>query len=130
MRFIHLYLVVYFLLVAGALFALWQAQVLQQMPGEWVGLFVLIALSLGILLAVLSWRPAPTPTSSSRREVVLPDISSSSRPSELARDMVHVRVTMRRAYLVLLLLCVTGLACQEGGTVRVRKLDIQRRHRP
>jgi hypothetical protein len=58
-RFIHLYLAVYFLLVAGALFALWQAQVLQRMPGEWVALFVLVALSLGMLLAFLSWRPAP-----------------------------------------------------------------------
>ena len=37
-RFIHLYLAVYFLLIAGAVFALWQAQVLQRMPGEWVGL--------------------------------------------------------------------------------------------
>jgi hypothetical protein len=60
-RFIHLYLAVYFLLVAGALVALWQAQVLQRMPGQWVGLFVLVSLSLGIILAVLSWSPTPAP---------------------------------------------------------------------
>jgi hypothetical protein len=58
-RFIHLYLVVYFLLIGGALLALWRAQVLQHVPGEWVGLSVLISVSLGLLLAFLSSRPAP-----------------------------------------------------------------------
>jgi outer membrane protein assembly complex protein YaeT len=32
---------------------------------------------------------------------------------------------MRRVYFALILICVTGLACQEGGTVRVRKLDFK-----
>jgi outer membrane protein insertion porin family/translocation and assembly module TamA len=32
---------------------------------------------------------------------------------------------MRPVYFLLLFLCVTGLACQEGGTVRVRKLDFK-----
>jgi len=59
-RFIHLYLSVYFLLIAGAVFALWRAQVLQRMPGEWVGLSVLISVSLGVLLAVFSSRPSPS----------------------------------------------------------------------
>jgi uncharacterized membrane protein YraQ (UPF0718 family) len=58
-RLIHFYLAVYFLLVAGAVLSLWQAQVLQRMPGEWVGLSVLVAISLGVLLAFLSHRPAP-----------------------------------------------------------------------
>jgi hypothetical protein len=57
-RVIHLYLAVYFLLIAGALFSMWQAQVLQRMPGEWVGLSVLVSVSLGILLGLLSSRPA------------------------------------------------------------------------
>jgi hypothetical protein len=57
-RFIHLYLTAYFLLLAGAVFALWQAQVLQRMPGEWIGLSLLVAVSLGILLGVLSVKPA------------------------------------------------------------------------
>jgi hypothetical protein len=60
-RFIHIYLTVYFLLIAGAVFALWQAQVLQRLPGEWVGLSVLVAISLGGLLAFLSSRPSPVP---------------------------------------------------------------------
>jgi hypothetical protein len=58
-RFIHLYLAVYFLLIAGAVFALWRAQALQRMSGEWVGLSLIVAVSLGILLAVLSSRPSP-----------------------------------------------------------------------
>src|SRR4051794_37359852 len=32
---------------------------------------------------------------------------------------------MRRAHLALILICMTGLACQEGGTVRVRKLEFK-----
>jgi outer membrane protein assembly complex protein YaeT len=43
----------------------------------------------------------------------------------MARDMVHGKATMRRVYFALILICVTGLACQEGGTVRVRKLDFK-----
>jgi hypothetical protein len=60
-RFIHVYLAVYFLLIAGAVFALWQAQVLQRMSGEWVGLSILISVSLGVLLAILSSRPSLAP---------------------------------------------------------------------
>jgi hypothetical protein len=60
-RFIHFYLAAYFLLIAGAVFALWRAQALQRLPAEWVGLSLLLAVSLGILLAVLSSRPAPDP---------------------------------------------------------------------
>jgi len=56
-RFIHVYLVFYFALIAGALVASWQAQVLQRIPSTWVGLAVLVSVSLGLLLAILSSRP-------------------------------------------------------------------------
>jgi hypothetical protein len=58
-RFIYFYLVIYFALIAGAVYALWRAQVLQRMPSEWVGLSVVVSVSLGLLLALLSYRPAP-----------------------------------------------------------------------
>ena len=58
-RFIHLYLGIYFLLIAGAGATLWRADVLQRMPREWVGFSLVVAVSLGILLAVLSLQPAP-----------------------------------------------------------------------
>jgi outer membrane protein assembly complex protein YaeT len=39
--------------------------------------------------------------------------------------MVLVSGDMRRVYLAVLVICVTGLACEEGGTVRVRKLEFK-----
>jgi len=57
MRFIHLYLIGYFVLVIGAGLALWQAGVLQRMPAIWVFISFLIVVGLGILLAVTSVRP-------------------------------------------------------------------------
>jgi hypothetical protein len=60
-RLIHIYLALYFLLIAGAVFALWQAEVLQRLPGEWVGLSVLVSISLGVLHAFLSSRPPAVP---------------------------------------------------------------------
>jgi hypothetical protein len=56
MRFIHLYLIGYFILIAGAGLALWQAGVLSRIPPVWLGITALIAIGLGILLAVTSTR--------------------------------------------------------------------------
>jgi len=61
MRFIHLYLVGYFVLLFGAGLALWQAGVVQRVPAAWLGVAVLVVLGLGIVLAVTSTRP-PTRT--------------------------------------------------------------------
>jgi hypothetical protein len=61
MRFIHLYLVGYFVLLFGAGFALWQAGVVQHVPAAWLGVAVLVAVGLGIVLAMTSTRP-PTRT--------------------------------------------------------------------
>lgn len=60
MRFLKIYLVGYFLLLMGALWALWQSGILNEIPGVWVAIGALIAVGLGIMLAVASSRPAIT----------------------------------------------------------------------
>jgi hypothetical protein len=57
MRFIHLYLIGYFVLVVGAGLALWQAGVLQRIAPAWIGIAALIAVGLGIMLAVTASGP-------------------------------------------------------------------------
>ena len=62
MRFIHLYLIGYFVLVIGAGLALWEAGVLHRISPIWVLIGSLIVVGLGILLAVTSVRPTTTIT--------------------------------------------------------------------
>jgi hypothetical protein len=57
-RFIHLYLIGYFLLLVGAGLALWQAGVLARVSGIWLAIAAFIVVGLGIILAVSSGRPA------------------------------------------------------------------------
>ncbi len=57
MRFIHLYLVGYFILVLGAALALWQAGVLARISASWLLIAALIVIGLGVLLAATSVRP-------------------------------------------------------------------------
>lgn len=57
MRFIHLYLIGYFILVLGAGLALWQAGVLTRIPPIWLLITAIIVVGLGLLLAVSSARP-------------------------------------------------------------------------
>ena len=54
MRFLTLYLVGYFLLLVGAVLALWQAGVLKEIPGVWLGIGAIVAIGFGIMLAVAS----------------------------------------------------------------------------
>ena len=56
MRLVNVYLVAYFLLVFGALGALWYGGALGQMPASWVLIGLMVAIGLGVLLA-LSVRP-------------------------------------------------------------------------
>ena len=56
MRFIHLYLLGYFLLVIGAGLALWQAGVLARISTTWLMIAAIIVVGLGILLAATSTR--------------------------------------------------------------------------
>jgi hypothetical protein len=57
MRFIHLYLIGYFILVIGAGLALWQAGVLHRIAPIWMLISAIIVVGLGILLAATSVRP-------------------------------------------------------------------------
>jgi len=57
MRFIHLYLLGYFILILGAALALWQAGVLARISGVWLFISAIIVIGLGLLLAVTSVRP-------------------------------------------------------------------------
>jgi carbon starvation protein CstA len=60
MRFIHLYLIGYFVLIVGAVLAMWKAGLLARISGAWLGIGVLIALGLGIMLAVMAGKPTIT----------------------------------------------------------------------
>ena len=60
MKFIHLFLIGYFVLVLGAVLALWQAGVLAHVSGVWVAIGTIIAVGLGIMLAVSAGKPEIT----------------------------------------------------------------------
>jgi hypothetical protein len=60
MRFVNIYLVGYFLLVIGALAALWYGGVLQQISPIWILIGLVIAIGLGIMLAVSAGKPEIT----------------------------------------------------------------------
>jgi uncharacterized protein YjeT (DUF2065 family) len=60
MRFIHLYLIGYFVLVVGAVLALWQSGVLARVSGIWLAISFLIVMGLGIMLAVTAAKPTIT----------------------------------------------------------------------
>ncbi len=60
MRFLQIYLIGYFILLLGAGLALWQAGILRQIPGVWLAIGAIIAIGLGVMLAVASGRPAIT----------------------------------------------------------------------
>jgi hypothetical protein len=57
MKFIHLYLIGYFVLVIGAGLALWQAGLLHRASPIWVVITALIVVGLGVVLAISSVRP-------------------------------------------------------------------------
>jgi hypothetical protein len=60
MRFIHMYLVGYFVLVLGAVLALWQAGVFARVGAIWLAIGALIVFGLGIMLAVTAGKPTIT----------------------------------------------------------------------
>jgi hypothetical protein len=57
LRFVHLYLIGYFVLVIGAGLALWQAGVLARIPTIWVLIASIVVIGLGLLLSVTAVRP-------------------------------------------------------------------------
>ena len=60
MRFVNIYLIGYFLLVIGALAALWYGGALRHISAIWVLIGLVIAIGLGIMLAVSAGKPEIT----------------------------------------------------------------------
>jgi hypothetical protein len=60
MRFIHLFLAGYFILIIGALAALWYGGVLRHVSAIWIAIGLVIAIGLGIMLAVSGGKPTIT----------------------------------------------------------------------
>jgi hypothetical protein len=65
MKYLKLYLVGYFVLLIGAGLALWQAGVMDDIPGIWLAIGVIVAVGFGIMLAVAS-TPRAVTTSTTR----------------------------------------------------------------
>lgn len=60
MRFIHLYLIGYVVLVIGGVLALAKSGALAHISGAWIAIGLVITLGLGIMLAVGAGKPAIT----------------------------------------------------------------------
>ena len=60
MRFVNVYLIGYFVLVLGALAALWYGGVLRQIAPMWIVIGLVIAFGLGIMLSVSAGTPEIT----------------------------------------------------------------------
>jgi hypothetical protein len=58
MRFIHLFLIGYFVLVVGVSLALWQTGVLSRVAPIWIAIGLLVAAGSGIMMSVSSGKPA------------------------------------------------------------------------
>jgi hypothetical protein len=60
MRFVHIYLIGYFILVLGAVAALWYGGVLQHISAGWLIIGLVIAVGLGIMLSISAGKPEIT----------------------------------------------------------------------
>jgi hypothetical protein len=60
MKFMQIYLIGYFVLIIGAGLALWQSGVLQHVSAIWIAIGAIIAVGLGVMLAVSSGKPTIT----------------------------------------------------------------------
>jgi hypothetical protein len=57
MKFIHLFLIGYFILIFAAGLALWQTGLIQRVAPIWIGIGALVAIGVGIMMAVSSGKP-------------------------------------------------------------------------
>ena len=57
MKFIHMFLIGYFVLIFGVGLALWQMGMLSHVAPIWIAIGALVAVGLGIMLAVSSGKP-------------------------------------------------------------------------
>jgi len=55
-----MYLIGYFILVVGICLALWQSGVLDNVAPMWIGIGALVAIGVGIMMAVSSGKPSGT----------------------------------------------------------------------
>ena len=60
MRFINMYLIGYFILIIGICLALWQSGVLDGVAPIWIGIGAIVAVGVGIMMAVSSGKPTGT----------------------------------------------------------------------
>ena len=60
MRFVNIYLIGYFILLLGALAALWYGGALRHMSAGWVIIGLVIAVGFGIMLAISAGKPEIT----------------------------------------------------------------------
>ena len=60
MRYVNIYLIGYFVLIMGALAALWYGGALSQISPVWVIIGLVIAIGLGIMLSVSAGKPEIT----------------------------------------------------------------------
>jgi hypothetical protein len=60
MRFVNIYLIGYFILILGALAALWYGGVLRQISATWILIGLVIAVGFGIMLAISAGKPEIT----------------------------------------------------------------------
>ena len=60
MRFVNIYLIGYFILVLGALAALWYGGALRHISAVWIVIGLMIAAGLGIMLAISAGKPEIT----------------------------------------------------------------------
>lgn len=60
MKFIHLFLVGYLVLVVGVAMALWQTGILKQLSPTWIVIGMIMAVGVGIMMAVSSGKPEIT----------------------------------------------------------------------
>jgi len=58
MKFIHLFLVGYFVLIVGVSLALWQTGVLSRVAPIWIAIGLFVAVGVGIMMSVSSGKPA------------------------------------------------------------------------
>jgi hypothetical protein len=58
MKFIHLFLIGYFVLIVGVSLALWQTGVLSRVAPIWIAIGLIVAVGVGIMMSVSSGKPA------------------------------------------------------------------------
>jgi hypothetical protein len=58
MKFIHLFLIGYVVLIVGVSLALWQTGVLSRVAPIWIAIGLIVAAGIGIMMSVSSGKPA------------------------------------------------------------------------